>query len=361
MIALSPEAFLEELVRIRSVSGEEKAASEFAVAQMKLLGFRESYVDQAGSAIGIWGKLGGSPRIILLGHIDTVPGEIPVRVEKGVLFGRGSVDAKGPLGTFIQATARLPKDVKAEIVVIGATEEEAATSKGARQALVDWAPPDFCVIGEPSGTNGVTLGYKGRLLMDLSVKRPGTHTAHAHQSVGEGAIAMHASIKELIEKSNAGREGIFDRLDCSLRKFNTTSDGIEDLAEMTYGFRLGPSDQLQDVESRLRAAVLGTKLEVGFSRDATFKGHESAIRRDRRNSLVSAYFAGIRAEGLEPKTLLKTGTADMNVVGTRWQCPICAFGPGDSALDHTPSEHLSLEEYEVAIRVLTSVLARITN
>ncbi len=335
MTALSPEAFLEELVRIRSVSGEEGEASEFAVAQMKLLGYSEAYVDQAGSAVGIWGRKGGSPRIKLLGHIDTVPGYIPVRVEDYILYGRGSVDAKGSLATFIHAAASLPKDTQAEIVVIGATEEEAATSKGARQVLFDWSEPDFCIIGEPSGTNGVTLGYKGRLLMDILVSRPGTHTAHAHQSVGEGAIAIFASLQSLVNRLNEGKEGIFDRLDCSLRSFNTISDGIGDVAQMTLGFRLGPSDVGSQLESELRTAAISTVLEDGFSVEIFFRGQESAIRRDRRNPLVSALFASIRSAGMEPKTLVKTGTADMNVVGACWSCPICAYGPGDSALDHT--------------------------
>jgi LysW-gamma-L-lysine carboxypeptidase len=47
----------------------------------------------------------------------------------------------------------------------------------------------------------------------------------------------------------------------------------------------------------------------------------------------------------------------MNVVGPVWRCPILAYGPGDSALDHTPNEHLSLEEYARAIDVLEHALA----
>ncbi len=46
----------------------------------------------------------------------------------------------------------------------------------------------------------------------------------------------------------------------------------------------------------------------------------------------------------------------MNVVGPVWQCPIVAYGPGDSNLDHTPHEHIQLEEYGLAITVLTNVL-----
>jgi LysW-gamma-L-lysine carboxypeptidase len=54
--------------------------------------------------------------------------------------------------------------------------------------------------------------------------------------------------------------------------------------------------------------------------------------------------------------VLKTGTSDMNVVGPAWHCPILAYGPGESALDHTPDERISLSEYLRSIEILKSVL-----
>ncbi len=56
--------------------------------------------------------------------------------------------------------------------------------------------------------------------------------------------------------------------------------------------------------------------------------------------------------------MLKTGTSDMNVVAPVWQCPIVAYGPGDSALDHTPNEHLPLDEYWQAVRVVEEMLTQ---
>ena len=46
----------------------------------------------------------------------------------------------------------------------------------------------------------------------------------------------------------------------------------------------------------------------------------------------------------------------MNIAGPGWDCPIVAYGPGDSALDHTPDEHIDLDEYLLAVDVLTAVL-----
>lgn len=356
---MTPERFLEELVRIPSLSGEEQAASEFAVAHMLALGYREAYVDAAGSAVGKWGRADSSKRIVLLGHIDTVPGVILVRVEDGVLHGRGSVDAKGPLATFISAVATLPPDLDAEIIVVGATEEEAASSKGARQALMDLSEPDFCIVGEPSGTSGVTLGYKGRLLVEIEVSRPMTHTAHAHVSVGEAAFAVHQAVLARVDQANVDKAGIFDRLDYSLRAIRTDSDGLTDRASMTLGFRLGPAFEPASLAHEIEEAARAS-LEPGFELGFETRGHELPVKRDRRNPLVAAFFAAIRASSLEPKTVVKTGTADMNVLSEKWSCPMVAYGPGDSALDHTPEERLELAEYRTAIEVLSQVLRRLT-
>ncbi len=83
------------------------------------------------------------PLIVLLGHMDTVGGVVPVRQEGTLLYGRGAVDAKGPLATFV-AAASSPRDARLSlterVVVIGAVEEEAATSKGARHAMHCYQP-----------------------------------------------------------------------------------------------------------------------------------------------------------------------------------------------------------------------------
>jgi len=58
--------------------------------------------------------------------------------------------------------------------------------------------------------------------------------------------------------------------------------------------------------------------------------------------------------------VVKTGTADMNVVAPHWpDTPVVAYGPGDSSLDHTPNEHIKVNEYLRAIEVLRSVLERL--
>ena len=76
--------------------------------------------------------------------------------------------------------------------------------------------------------------------------------------------------------------------------------------------------------------------------------------------LAYAFVDAIRAEGQRPAFKLKTGTADLNVVGPVWQCPIVAYGPGDSSLDHTPEEHVEIGEFERSVRILTRVIEKLT-
>src|SRR5258708_39934023 len=114
---------------------------------MQSAGLDCDVVDDEGNAVGI---LGDGPReIVLLGHIDTVSGKIDVQMRDGKLYGRGSVDAKGPLATFTAAALQVGRQRGWRIVVIGAVKEEAATSKGARYAVTQY-PPEMCIIGEPS-------------------------------------------------------------------------------------------------------------------------------------------------------------------------------------------------------------------
>ncbi|HEX8030671.1 MAG TPA: M20/M25/M40 family metallo-hydrolase, partial [Vicinamibacterales bacterium] len=103
-MAAMDQAAATELVRglvaIPSVSRHEAAASTWLAEQMQSAGYDRAFVDDAGNAVGELGEASAARTIVLLGHIDTVPGNIPVRIENGLLYGRGSVDAKGPLATF---------------------------------------------------------------------------------------------------------------------------------------------------------------------------------------------------------------------------------------------------------------------
>lgn len=343
---LDPIALLEAMLRIPSVSTQEAALARFLVAELARLGFA-SYLDGAGNAVGEAGD--GPETIILLGHIDTVPGEVPVRIEDGRLYGRGAVDAKGPFAAFIAAAARLVAGggLRARLVLVGAVEEEAASSKGA-QFIVDRYSPGACVIGEPSGWDRLTLGYKGRLLVEGRWAQPMAHSAGSAPAVAERAVAFWNAVAAHCAGFNAGKTRLFDQLLPSLRAIISGSDGLADWAELTIGLRLPPGVAPDGLAGELAALAQGGELR--------FHGGCHAYVAEKNTPLVRAFLKGVRAAGGAPGFLLKTGTSDMNVVGPAWGCPILAYGPGDSSLDHSPDEHVVLAEYLRAIDVLETAL-----
>ncbi len=347
-----PVELLRGALAIASPSGEEGAVAAYLVAAMRQWGYAHAYIDEVGNAIGERGDPLAPHTIVLLGHMDTAPGTIPVRVEEGRLYGRGSVDAKGPLCAFVAAAARVATPPAWRIVVVGAVEEEAATSKGARHIVTRYRPA-ACVIGEPSGWDRITLGYKGRLLARLEARQPSGHTAGPLESVCEAAVAWWLEVKRRAEGFNQGREAAFDRVLPSLRTIHTASDGLYDQVEATVALRLPLDAERAQLEQALedavpKASVLETKI--------TFWGYEPAYRAAKNTPLARAFLAAIRARGGQPGFKVKTGTSDMNVVGPAWGCPIIAYGPGDSSLDHTPQEHIDLDEYRAAIDVLQGAL-----
>ncbi|GAB5491032.1 MAG: [LysW]-lysine hydrolase [Phototrophicaceae bacterium] len=340
------EALIHDLVAIESQSTQEAKASQYLVNWMQGNGYDEAFVDEAGNAVGIIGS--GSREIVLLGHIDTFSGNPPVKIEGRNLYGRGSVDAKGSLATFTVAglRAELADDVR--LVVIGAVEEEASSSKGARYALTQYQP-ECCIIGEPSNWDRITLGYKGRLLLEYEWQGALAHSAGQAMSAPEHAVAYWQKVLAYTANFNADETRIFGQLDATLQEINSGHEGAYGWSRALIGFRIPPTITPQEIEADLQA-------ENGTVRAY---GHEIACVADKNSVLSRAFRGAIRANGGSPRFVHKTGTADMNIVAPVWDCPIVAYGPGDSALDHTPNEHLNLDEYCRAIDVLSDALSRL--
>jgi len=344
---MDPIALLTRMVEIPSLSGEESGLADFLVETMRRLNF-QAHVDDAGNAVGILGD--GPTELVLLGHMDTVPGAIPVRIVDGRLYGRGSVDAKGALAAFIMAASEVGALPGKRIVVVGATEEEAASSRGARHVARTMAPA-CCVIGEPSATRAVTLGYKGRLVFAYRAEVGASHSASPDENVIETAVAFWNRVRRWAEVENAGKK-MFDALDPVLREIHSGNDGLTESVQLRASIRIPLGQTPEAVQARIEGlAPADARLR--------FWGGDLPYRAEKNTRLVRAFLAAIRAEELDPVFKVKSGTSDMNVVGPVWNCPIVAYGPGDSSLDHTPNEHIDLAEYRQAIRILARVLQSI--
>ncbi len=337
------------LVGEYSPSGNEGGAVRFLVERMQTLGYDRAFRDEAGNAVGVIGN--GPRQIVLLGHIDTVPGEITVRVEDGILYGRGAVDAKGPLACFTDAAAACGAAEGWQLVVIGAVEEE-RDSKGA-YFVVNNYQPEYAIIGEPNRWDRTALGYKGSAWAEIIVKRGQEHTASGGTTACERAVEVWQSIKTFTDTYNADKTRVFDQLQPSLQEINSDQGDFEQWAKLRLGVRLPPAFSPEEWLAKLEVLALGAEvLHLGKPL--------AAFTCDKNTRLVRAVLAGIRGEGGTPAFVYKTGTADLNVVAPVWGCPALVYGPGDSALDHTPDEKIELWEYEKSVRVLTSALRTLT-
>jgi [amino group carrier protein]-lysine/ornithine hydrolase len=291
------------LVAIPSLSRQEAAASTWLAFQMRAIGFDRAYVDDAGNAVGELGNPSASRTIVLLGHIDTVPGSIPVRIENDRLYGRGSVDAKGPLAAFVAGAARFgsaaAKAASLRVVVVGAVEEEAATSKGARYIAARFDGrrepiPTACVIGEPSHWDRVTLGYKGRLLLDFTASQPTAHTAGPDASVASVVVDFWNWVTAHAARVNEDKDKVFDQLSPSLRRFITsTNDQMHDIVDGQFAWRLPVGFDVEALRRELEAWVQQANRPTGQQANRPsftlkFRGYEKAWRGDRNNALNSA-------------------------------------------------------------------------
>ena len=335
---------LHGLVAIESLSHGETAAVAWLREQMAARGMTV-LEDAAGNAVATVGT--GERHIVLLGHIDTVPGRIPVRIEHGVLWGRGAVDAKGPLATFVAATSAAAADLRCRVTVVGAVGEEVIGSPGANE-VARWDAPDYCIIGEPSGWDAVCLGYRGSLSLVYTLRQSTRHTAGPGESVAEEAVQFWNGLRAELDRWNAGAKNSFQAIGHSLRAFNTSGDGLTDEAVLSIGLRLPPDLDVSLLLERIRHLAAPGQVAID--------GIQEGYRTGKQSKLVPPFLRSIREAGGSPRFTVKLGTSDMNVVGPAWKCPIVAYGPGDSSLDHTPDERIDLREYLRAVQVLRNVL-----
>jgi LysW-gamma-L-lysine carboxypeptidase len=356
--------FLTNLLGIYSPSGKEGDAANFLELEMKRMGF-EVGKDAIGNVIGVVGE--GKPVILLCGHMDTVAGHMPLRIEEGKIFARGAVDAKGPLAAMIMAAIAAAKDptFKGKILVAAVVEEE-ATSRGVKHLITQGIEADYAIFGEPSGVENVTIGYKGQIQLKIVLK---TETGHAstpwlYDNSLEKAIELWKQIK------NASS---YPSLDPSASPYNAVTACLVKLvggratsvvpfeAEMNLDVRVPIQfstsqvfEQIQKIINKYQAA--NPKVSV----KATVLDTVEPFEVNKASPLVHVLASSVRKVLNKPATLLhKTGTGDMNILGKPMNLPIVTYGPGDSHLDHTLDENIEVKEYLDAISVYKETLMKL--
>jgi [amino group carrier protein]-lysine/ornithine hydrolase len=328
---------LERLVAQYSPSGRERPAAAEFVRIARELGYA-ARLDGIGNGLARRGK--GHPRLLFLGHIDTVEGERPVRRERGVVRGRGAVDAKGPLIAALLAGREA--EGPGELIVAAAVGEE-TDSHGARYLLGHLAP-DFVIAGEPSGSDGVTIAYKGELKIEATFRGERTHYSSPWPTTADVALDWIAAVKEFAGR-HAGASP-FRSLTAKVVGVDSTGRAGTETVRTVLDLRIPPGLTAREVRH-------GLPTEPGRP-EIVERVHVDPIEVERTNPVVLALVHGIRAGGARPTIWRKAGTSDLNLVLPAWKVPGAAYGPGDAKLDHTDREELSETELRRSIAVLAS-------
>jgi LysW-gamma-L-lysine carboxypeptidase len=344
---LEPDVeLLKGLLERYSPTGQEQEAAGFLVEGMRRRGLR-AHVDAAGNAVGEAGDSSAPVRIALVGHIDTVAGNLPVKFDGYRIHGRGAVDAKGPLCALVSAASLFVDSKDVRLTVAGAVAEE-GDSHGAL-ALASGPAPQFLVIGEPSGWDGVVIGYRGSMQLRVFSRSEKAHGSRAVPTPSEKVVGLWGSIEAL--SAPFKKESVFSSLDARLAEIRSEDDGLEESCRALFRFRTPPGfDSGLFIADMERAAR-------GFS--PSWTENVPAVLASLPNPLVGAFNASIREAGARPRHLKRSGTSDMNLLGPAWKCPAVAYGPGDSSLDHTPREVLDIGELRRAVSVLKGTVERL--
>lgn len=327
---------LHQAVATPSVSGQEHQLAQVLARAASGWGL-SAFLDGAGN-LQAWTAENRSnrPTLMLVGHLDTVPGGPATELRDGAVWGRGSVDAKGPLTAMLAAAARCT-DLDINVAVVGAVEEETPRSKGAVWLRDNTVTPDALIVGEPSGWAGVTLGYKGKLDLTYRVDTPAAHSTYPGDKASEIATVFLA---RLFQQYGSGGNEKFS--DISLAVPHLAGDC--ESANAALSFRTPIGCDVDGLVTWVNAQMSGGRLQIDNAIPAV---------RVRRSDLVARSLSvAIRRAGATPVHKLKSGTSDMNTLAAAWQVPMATYGPGNSALDHTDDEHLEVAEFLRSIEVL---------
>lgn len=321
------------------------------------LGFEKVSIDSVGNVIATKGS--GCPRILLCGHMDTVPGQIPVRIDSGFLFGRGASDAKAPLISMLLASSEFKQ--RGTIIFAGVVDEE-GNATGIKELVKNKLSVDYAIFGEPSGIDKITISYKGRLALRLTC---------------DVLDSAHASAPWLSKNSIEEVYEVWKMLSNEISsKYNKTDKKSEfvslSLTEISGGSSHNVTPQKCKITIDTRVPNGVKCLEVLDSLDNSIK-NISEIRKvkityrieditepfeaDHSSPLVRALSLSILDVcKIRPLLLRKTGTGDMNVLGNSLKIPVVTYGPGEPHMSHTKDERVEIQSYLTSIEIYNRAL-----
>ncbi len=341
------------LVDVFSVSGAE---AEIATAVQDALRAQAPHLEvvRNGDTVLARTHLGRASRVVLAGHLDTVPenGNLPSRREgtgdEEILHGLGTVDMKGGDAVFLHLAATLPAPKHDVTFVFYDNEEVEAVKNGLgriERELPEWLAGDLAIVGEPS--NGVIeAGCQGTMRVELRLAGKRAHTARAW--MGENAIhALAEPLRRLAEYTPriVDIDGLTYRegLQATAISGGVAGNVVPDAAVLTVNHRFAPDRDPAAAERHLREVFDGFELSVVDLSPGALPGLSAPAAAE----LVAA--AGGRAAA-------KLGWTDVARFAARGM-PAVNFGPGNPTLAHTKQENVRTAEIRQVTEVLRKFLA----
>lgn len=334
-LARSSAQLTADICDIESVSGNETALAD--AIDVALNGLAHLELTRDGNAVVARTHLGREHRVIIAGHLDTVPvnHNLPssMIVENGTqwLSGRGTVDMKAGCAVALKLAAELTEP-RVDITWIWYDNEEVDAALNGLGRLSRTQPEllaaDFAILGEPS--NGtVEGGCNGTLRAELRATGVRAHSARSW--TGENAIhKLNAALATLAsyQPATVSVDGLDYRegLNAVGIAGGVAGNVVPDEAVLTVNYRFAPSKSTADAETHLREMFPGYEIAIVDAAQGARPGLEADI---------AAEFVAAVGSPAQPKYGW-TDVARFSALGI----PAVNFGPGDPALAHTDDERV---------------------
>ncbi|UCN13878.1 succinyl-diaminopimelate desuccinylase [Cellulomonas iranensis] len=334
-----------------SVSGDETRLADAVEAALRAHPHLEVLRD--GDTVVARTHLGRERRVVVAGHLDTVPlaGNLPTRLEGDVLWGRGTVDMKGGVAVALSLAASLTAPVHDVTWVFYDHEEVASELNGLGRVVrhhPEWLAADFAVLGEPSD-GGLEGGCNGTLRVEVRLAGVAAHSARAWVGVN----AVHAAGEvlrrlEAYEPATVEVDGLAYResLNAVLISGGVATNVIPDACVVTVNYRFAPSRSVDEAVAHVRDLFAGYDVEVTDAAAGARPGLDAPAAQD-----FAAAVLAVTGGSPAPKYGW-TDVARFSELGV----PAVNFGPGDPLLAHKDDERVPVAQIELCHRALRAWL-----
>ena len=348
---------LEKALRLYTPSLSEKPMADFLADKCDDLSFDDIRIDEVGNLIATKGS--GLPRILLCGHMDTVPGKIKVRKEGDWIYGRGASDAKAPLMAMLFAAASIQNN-SGTVIFVGAVDEE-GNATGIKNLVKTKLDIDYAVFGEPSGIKQVTIAYKGRIAINLKINVGNSSHASApwlSKNAIEESIIFTNELKKVLESGQENKKkGMLLTATVTEITGGTSHNVTPKECNVIMDIRIPVDMNCKMVEEKISTTVQEISKKRKVEAFHSILDETEPFEAPHNSPLVRAFTLGVMdVEHSRPTLIRKTGTGDMNVIGNQLNIPVVTYGPGDPHASHTIDEKVSIDEYLRGIEVLKKTL-----